>query len=64
MTPRMRARMRARTFWESLALADRWQLGDELVLGYFDWHDWFDAKPEPGVLAEVDRLRMFWEDMQ
>lgn len=49
---------KARKFWDSLSEADRFQLGDDLVLGDFDWRDWFEAKPPRGFMREVDDLRI------
>lgn len=55
-------RERARKFWAGLAVAERWQLGDELVLGCVDWWAWFDGRrPSRAFLDEVDRLRVEWE---
>jgi hypothetical protein len=61
MSPRDKARAAAKRFWNSLDHADRNRLGDEFVLGTFDWSEWFDRKPAAGVLSEVDRLRIDWE---
>lgn len=58
---RMQAIEAARKFWNGLDNAARWQLGDDLVLGEFDWRDWFDKKPEPAFMNELDQLRMHWE---
>jgi hypothetical protein len=59
---RQRQRARARAWWASLNDAQRHQLGDELVLGCWEWIDWgFERAPSPTFLDEVDRLRMNWE---
>ena len=51
----------ARAFWKSLSTHDRWELGDQLVLGSFDWRDWMDRKPSAAFLNELDAERMYWE---
>lgn len=64
LTPRERGAEhdRARRWWAQLSPHDRWELGDQFVLGDFDWRDWFDERPTGTFLNEVDRLRMLWED--
>jgi hypothetical protein len=53
---------RARRFWSSLSREDRNELGDQLVLGTFDYTDWFEGKrPSSAFLNELDRERMHWE---
>jgi hypothetical protein len=51
----------ARRFWASLSDTSRWLLGDQLVLGDFDWRDWFEKKPTPCFLNQLDDERMSWE---
>lgn len=54
-------RRRAEGFWESLSVADRFEVGDQLVFGSFNPLDW-DFRPVTGVfLARLDALRMLWE---
>lgn len=49
------------------ALPDRYrgQLGDDLVLGAFDWRDWtdlgIDKKPSPAFMNAVARELEYWE---
>lgn len=54
---------KAKKFWESLSSSDRFELGDQLVLGDLNWRDWLHAKPSPGFWNAVDALRMNWEIM-
>lgn len=64
MTPEQRRRERERAvqFFNELSDAERWQLGDELLLGDLDVGAWFDGRrPSSVFLNEVDRLRMLWE---
>jgi len=56
-----RDREAAREFWEGLDSASRWTLGDALVLGDFDWRDWFTSKPTRVFLDELDQTRIHWE---
>jgi hypothetical protein len=59
---RQREREKAKEFWECLSPSERWGLGDQLVLGSFDWMDWgFTKRPSGAFLDEVDYLRMLWE---
>jgi hypothetical protein len=48
-------------FWKGLDRRDRFELGDQFVLGTFDWRDWFTKKPSRVFLDEVDRERILWE---
>ena len=59
--PTQREREAAREFWEGLDSAARWTLGDALVLGEFDWRDWFASKPSRVFMNELDDVRMHWE---
>jgi len=55
-------REHARKWWAKLTPPERWQLGDDLVLGCFDWREWGLSKPPSRVwLREVDYLRVLWE---
>jgi len=65
MTVRETARDKAeaRKWWDSLSSRDRWELGDQLVQGEFDWRDWlFNSRPSRAFMNEVDYQRMLWED--
>lgn len=55
---------KARCFWDSLDDSARHQLGDDLVLGEFDWRDWLQSKPSHAFLRELDYLRILWESSQ
>jgi hypothetical protein len=64
MTPKERERARtwAREFWYSLSPAERGEVGDALVLGYWDWRDWFDDPPPRGFTRELDYIRLHESD--
>lgn len=51
----------ARRWFTELTDIQKGELGDQLVLGTFDWRDWFDTRPPKGFMAEVDRERLRWE---
>lgn len=55
------ARDQADKLWAQLDTAQRWELGDQLVLGTFSWDEWFQESRLPGTLTEINRLRMLWE---
>lgn len=58
-------REKAREFWEQLSQSDRWEIGDQLVLGTIDWGEWgFERKPSSVFRNEVDYQRILWEGMQ
>ena len=58
---RRRARIAAQLFWEMLDPAERWDVGDALVLGTWDWRDWMDDPPPPGFLTALEYERILWE---
>ncbi len=58
---RRKEREKAEKFWKSLSDAEKWEIGDQLVLGSFDWRDWLNRPPSRVFLNEVDYLRMNWE---
>lgn len=62
-TARERAAQRARgaEWFRSLGNADKGRLGDELVLGEFDWREWLASKPTSAFLNGADQARMDWE---
>lgn len=45
----------------SLRTELKWQLGDALVLGEFDWTEWFETKPTRPFMEGVEYARMLWE---
>lgn len=51
----------ARSFFSALDTYQRWELGDELVLGTFDWRDWLNDKPTPAFMRELGKLSDYWE---
>jgi hypothetical protein len=58
---KIKERAAGRKFFRGLTRAAKDELGNALVLGYFDWTDWLDTKPTAAFLSEVDRERMYWE---
>ena len=61
---RRKAKDQANRLWKLLDEKQRWDLGDNLVWGSFAWDDWFEEKMIPGVLRELDRIMMLWEQTQ
>lgn len=58
---RMRDEERAKKWWAGLTDDQRWALGDALVLGEFDWREWFEHKESRAFMNELDQQRMLWE---
>jgi hypothetical protein len=58
----LRERNKARKWIASLTRKKLFELGDALVLGSFDWREWFDEKPSSVFLAEADIMRIFREE--
>ena len=48
-------------WFRSLDNGEKGQLGDDLVLGAFDWGDWFYVKPSRQFIQGVENERMLWE---
>lgn len=64
MTPaQRRADHAAGADWfKTLDTSARWDLGDALVLGDFEWFDWgFERKPSPAFMNGVEDARSLWE---
>jgi hypothetical protein len=56
-------RAAARKFWKSLSTTDRWEIGDQLVLGDLDYEWWFgERRPSAAFLDELDKERLYWEE--
>jgi hypothetical protein len=55
-------RGRARKFVASLDRSTLGELGDQLVLGEFDWREWFDTKPSGVFMRAVDDERILREE--
>lgn len=51
----------ARRLWQGLSEEQRGELGDQLVLGGFDWMDWMEEPPPKGFLVALDEERIRWE---
>jgi hypothetical protein len=58
---RNKAERAAKSFWDALDNESRGVVGDELVLGTFNWAEWTELPRPVGALAALDRLRMNWE---
>lgn len=56
-----RIRKAALRYFEGLSTEQRFELGDALVLGDFDWMDWFERKPSQLFLRVLDDARIHWE---
>ena len=52
----------ARDFWQALTPAEKDELGCQLVLGRFNWMDWFTAPPPPGFMNKVEYERLYDPD--
>jgi hypothetical protein len=46
----------AKAIWNTWDNQTRWNFGDSLVLGSYDWMDFFEDKPKPEVKRELIRL--------
>ena len=60
----MNERQKAKDFFADLLPSERWELGDQLVLGEVDWEWWFGKKPSRAFLDELDYQRILWEQIQ
>jgi len=55
-------RASGRAWFNKLSNAEKWELGDQLVLGTFDWEEWsFRKKPSSAFMNGVDYERLLWE---
>jgi len=54
--------VKARKFFKDLDHQVIFELGDQLVLGAFDWVDWFDDEPSAIFMNELERLRVNYEE--
>jgi len=55
------ARDTARRIFDDMEPSTRAAFLDELVWGSFDWRDFFDDKPSPGVVSALGDLIESWE---
>lgn len=55
LTPKQRTSeiVKAKRFVNSLHRSERWELNDRLVLGDFDWRDYFESRPTGTFLNAV-----------
>ena len=54
-------KQKARVFFKSLGTSERWDLGDQLVWGSFDWNYWLEEKPSKEFIKELCKLSDCWE---
>ena len=55
-------REKGRKFFRALDNKLKDQIGDDLVLGTFDWRDWdFEEKPSAALLNGIEEERLLWE---
>jgi len=54
---------RGRKWFRSLSRWDKDELGNQFVLGDFDWRDWLEQKPSSAFLAGAEDERIHWEMM-
>ena len=59
-----REREKANRWFQDLDNWQKWELGDQLVLGEFDWREWFEAKPSATFMNAIDSARINWEMMR
>ena len=64
MNSRKREREAGQKWFNELPNYLKWELGDQFVLGDFDWRDWFDEKPSEAFLNAIDSARINWEMMR
>lgn len=57
-----RERAAGANWFRTLPRQAKWDLGDQLVLGEFDWSNWLDSKPSTAFLRGVEEARIVWED--
>ena len=60
---RMHERERAREWVKSLDHTQLGDLGDQPVLGDFDWRYWFHTKPSQVFMDEADYQRILREEL-
>lgn len=58
-----RERTEAFRWVDSLSSRDLGELGDALVLGEYDWRDWFNEKPSRAFMSAVEERRIYREIM-
>ena len=64
-TPSIHEREKAQKFFKTLSPQERWELGDQLVLGDLDILYWFDGKRQTrAFMNELDYQRMLWEQIE
>jgi hypothetical protein len=61
MDTKAKANTWAKDIWACLDSRQRGELGDELVLGTFDWRDWSYDPPPVGGISALAKLQANWE---
>lgn len=59
---RNHAKREARLFFDTLDSSERGDIADALVLGCFDWRDWFEEKPSAEFIRALDAELRYWEE--
>ena len=57
----MAERARGALWFKELRRDQKGDLGDEFVLGTFDWTEWMDRKPSAAFLNGAEDARVLWE---
>ena len=60
---RTKARRAAKELFDRLSPNELWEVGDALVLGYFDWRDYWNDPPPKGTTNELWKLIQAREEM-
>ena len=53
----------AKELFDRLSSTEIHEIGDALVLGYFDWRDHWTKLPPKGTTKELWKLIQYWEEM-
>lgn len=61
---RKEAKKAAKAVFDGLSPGERWDTQTALVLGTFDWRDYWDKEPPKGTTSELSRMIYYWEEMR
>ncbi len=59
---RDRAERWAAEAFRTLSPSDKWELQDALVLGSYEWSEWFTQPPPRGGTSVLSRKIQLWEE--